>query len=151
MVDMPISPVVLAIELQSMPLTTSLLTAQQEHAAAFKRYMLGLVTVPLVLPAAHDAAEIAMTAALVGQNEPPPIGAQAVNNGYLAYVTAIVTALVAQSGGTWALTIPPAPTGPLVSSSYPPNFGATAYAQLVHQWVVAIAGGTPLTGPAFWL
>lgn len=151
MVDMPLIPSIFASNLQSLPATTDNLSAQQAHAAAFKQYMLGLVTVPLVLPAAHDAAEVAMAAALAGQNLPPPTGAQAINNGYTTYVLTIVAALVAQTGGTWVLTTPPVLPGPLVSAVYPPNFGVEAYAQLVHQWLSLVAGGTPLTGPAFWL
>lgn len=134
--------------LQDLPATTNILEAQLNHAAAFRRYMEGLSTVPPVLPAAHTLAEAAMVVALTGQHLPPPTGIAAINAGYYAYVTTILASLAAQA---WIVTVPPLPPGPISLGALSGSFTIEDYADLVHAWVTGVKGSVPPTVPAPWL
>lgn len=134
--------------LRSLPATTDVLAAQQNHAAAFRSYMEGLTTAPAVLPVAHDLAEAAMTAALTGQHLPPPTGISAINAGYYAYVTTILASLATQA---WIVTIPPLPPGPIDLDSLSGSFTVEDYADVVHRWVTAVQGSLPPAPPVAWL
>ena len=145
MVDMPLNPTTLADALTTFGTTNDVADARARHAAAFREYMSGLVITPPAVPAQHDAAKLAMESALVGQEQPAPVGLAAVNAGYLAYVTT----LIASFGGTWIPAIPPLPPGPFPAAP-PIGFGASAYAQQVHNWVARISGGPPTSPPTNW-
>lgn len=134
--------------LRNLPATTNALAAQQNHAAAFRSYMSGLTTVPPVNPAAHGLAEAAMSAALVGQNLPPPFGISAINAGYYAYVTTILATLATQA---WIVSIPPLPPGPITASAFSGGASIEDYANLVHGWVTAVSGSLPPAPPTPWL
>lgn len=142
---MPLNPTVFADALAALGTTNDVADARARHAAAFRTYMGDLVISPPVTPAQHDAAKLAMEAALVGQEQPAPVGLLAVNTGYYTYVTTIITSLA----GAWIPAIPPLPPGPLPVAP-PIGFGATAYAQQVHNWVTQISGGPPATPPTNW-
>ena len=143
---MPLIPTVFSTELDTLAPTIDVDVARQRHAQAFRRYMEGLVTVPVLLPAYHDAAEGAMTAALVGQHLAPPTGINAINAGYLAYVSALIAALAASG---WVVSVPPLPPGPILAP-LPVGYGTSAYALLVHTWVTKISGSVPPTVPSLW-
>jgi hypothetical protein len=133
--------------LRALTPTTDAVAAQRNHAAAFRAYMEGLVTVPPVAPTAHVLAESAMTAALSGQHLPPPVGITAINAGYYTYVTTVLAALATQA---WIVAVPPLPPGPIDLARLGDDFTIDDYADLVHNWVTSIQGSVPPTLPAFW-
>jgi hypothetical protein len=147
---MPLEASVLSSALLALPPTTDSAAARRNHAAAFRTYMNGLVTVPPVLPIAHDAAEAAMAAALVGQELLPPSSIAAINAGYLAYVATILAALAASPGAPWIVAVPPSPQGPISPGVETSNITADSFADLVHFWVTQIRGSVPPVPPTNW-
>jgi hypothetical protein len=152
---MPLLPAVFAEELDKFgnPSTPGFappadaVDAAAKHAHAFRVYMATLAN-PIVPPQAHDVAEAAMQAALLGQDAPPPAGIAAINAGYSAYVGAI--ALAAAATGQVTAT-PQSPPGPIPAFVVPTNgMGSIAYAGGVHLWVLQGKTSIPPAPPAPW-
>lgn len=143
--DMPLNPKTFADALEALGTTNDVADARRRHAAAFRTYMNDLVTAPPLTPANHDAAEAAMEAALVNQEQPAPIGLTAVNLGYFTYAST----LIASFGGSWVPAVPPIAPGPLPAAPAI-GLGASAYALQVHNWVTKISGNLPTLPPVPW-
>lgn len=125
---------------------TNAVDAAIKHAAAFREFMTGLVTVPPVLMTTHLLAESVMAATLAGQALPPPAGIAAVNAGYTAYAATVIAALAASG---YAVVTPPTPPGPITTPP-PPGLGSLAYAAIVFAWLVRITGSVPPLPAAPW-